>query len=242
MRKKIRSIFFLCVCSTVCSVYILYLVYLLVLLDLHRREIDDEDKTHMALLLTVMILASSSSVVRAAAINAAAEAPTTTTATSTATAMRGGRTIRHLQPTSPDQDDDPLLPLYEYNLLLDTSTPLSSQYDQCTGWPDYSDPANFTWYALRMQLPVDIVAQGGQWMSAIASMNMADGYVQPYSETVPVNLYNYTFTSSHADPVVKMNLNSDLMWDSYQFDFTDRDDTSDGASVAPVVTAVSNGR
>lgn len=134
--------------------------------------------------------------------------------------VRGASNSRDVRRTRLlQQSDGEGLPLYEYQLVMSATTSLSSQYGECTGWKEEQNPSNFTWYGLQVQLPDDAVTGNGQYFTDVTSFDEDDGIDQPYNETEPMIMLNYTFQSSESSPVVRINLNGDALWDSYKFDF-----------------------
>ncbi|MGK3743968.1 MAG: hypothetical protein ACI90V_010827 [Bacillariaceae sp.] len=112
---------------------------------------------------------------------------------------------------------DENLPLYENVLTLNATTPLTSRYEDCIGWRNGTNPDGFTWFGMRIQLPVDADTSNGQYYSAIIMPDPADGYTQPYNTTDPETLLNYTFQTHEKNPTIRINMNNDIFWDSYQF-------------------------
>ena len=113
--------------------------------------------------------------------------------------------------------------LYEYNLMLKSVTPLAASYEESIGWSEYVNPENFTWWGFEIQLPDEVSGGSGGWFSDVTAPMKADGLVQPYNDTTPLNLVNYTFESTEAYLTIKMNLNEGLFWDTYKFDKFDDD-------------------
>jgi hypothetical protein len=78
---------------------------------------------------------------------------------------------------------------------------------------------NFTWYGLRIILPEDARGEGASWFNDVATMVEDNGFQQAYGEETPVVLLNSTFLTTETNPTIRISINDDVQFESYQFFF-----------------------
>lgn len=120
---------------------------------------------------------------------------------------------------------------YKYILTVDATLPLQTSWqtggleiDRCIEWPSGESRTNFTWFGFRMQLPDDASISGGSMYSYITRSTKDLGYVQDFNTTSTLLQYNMTMKESL--PTIRMTLNDDLFWKTYNFDFVQSDQGS----------------
>ncbi|KAG7365225.1 hypothetical protein IV203_038428 [Nitzschia inconspicua] len=127
---------------------------------------------------------------------------------------------RNLQAYQKTYDES--LPLYENNLVLSTSTPWSYGLAECLdghNWENGTNPDNFTWYGLRLDLPNDAEDGQSSWFTQIGSMEVDRGFNQLYGDDIPLMVANITFRTTESNPTIKINLQGDVLWSRIIFNF-----------------------
>lgn len=116
---------------------------------------------------------------------------------------------------------------YTYFLEIKATTPLETSWDtdtpeieNCVEWMPWSNEFNFTWYGFQIQLPIGAESVSGRYYSDITGA----GFAQPYNVTSPGDsILSYNISTSEAEPAIFININDDLFWESYIFDFASSD-------------------
>lgn len=118
---------------------------------------------------------------------------------------------------------------YAYGISIDATLPLEvdrftgkPEIDQCIEWNSDSNPDNFTWYGLRIQLPDDAVTRSGHYFTYVTRATKELGFVQQYNETSPASILKYNITTKDAQPTIRINFNDNPFWETYTFDFVDQ--------------------
>jgi hypothetical protein len=122
-------------------------------------------------------------------------------------------------------------PLYENTLTLSTTTPWDeNRFVDCLddNYIYVSNPENFTWYGLRIILPEDVDSSQSSWSTDVTSMVKDNGFQQVFEEETAVEVFSSTFTTTGKKTTIRININDDAAYKTFQFNF---DEVSDGEPV-----------